>query len=84
MTELDRIVKYLQLMQAEIPDGLGCVSATIQHDGSFSIDLEYSGVDVAYVEDCKMVINYATVINANPDWLPEIESIVERINKLTV
>lgn len=81
--DLPRLVRLLVLLDAAIPEGEGAVSLNLFSDLSGYFTLEMWGVVVAKgAFGGKIITDRVAVTEANPDWLPDVESIVARLNSI--
>lgn len=81
--DVPRLVRLLGLLDAAIPEGEGAVSLKMFSDLSGCFVLEMWGAVVAegaFGEE--IIMDRGTVIGANPDWLPDVESVVARLNSI--
>lgn len=81
--QINTLVNLLKDLDNAIPKDEGAVSIQLYSDGSGRINLEMLGVLVAY--GClgeEMIIDHSLVNEMNPDWLPDIEVYVKRLNQI--
>lgn len=80
---VSRLVSLLKSMDAAIPEGEGCVSLRLYADASGRFDLEMWGALVASGPLGEVLVtDRGLVIGANPDWLPDVEALVARLNSI--
>lgn len=71
----------LDKLDAMVPEGEGAVSLTIYSDGSSRMNLEMWGATVAKkAEGQPFVLDTHAIQTQNPDWMPALEKLVEKLN----
>lgn len=80
---VSRLVSLLNSLDAAIPEGEGAISLRLFADGSGRIELEMWGAPVASGPlGEEIVTDRGLVVGANPDWLPDVEALVARLNSI--
>ena len=77
------LCKRLQQRLEDMDTDAGVISITVFPDCSGHMDLHLWGLNLSSAELGKpFYVNEVLVKEQNPDWLPEVRSIVEELNKL--
>lgn len=80
---ISKLTNVLNALDAAIPEGEGAVSLRLFADGGGRFELEMWGAPVASgTLGEELVTDHGLVIGANPDWLPDVEALVARLNSI--
>lgn len=68
-------IEDLKVIDSFIPKGEGCSSIRLFSDRSWVLEIEFQAIVIAdpSSENPKMILWEDLVINANPEWLPDIK-----------
>lgn len=81
--KLNKIINLLASLESVVPENEGAISYRVYSDGSGVLDLEMWGSLVASGRlGEEMSVNSKFIITSNPDWLPDILSMVKRMNSI--
>ncbi len=82
-TDMARLVSLLKSLDAAVPEAQGALSLKLFADMTGRFDLEMWGAPVASGKlGEEILVDRGLVVGSNPDWLPDVESLVARLNSI--